>query len=147
MAGSWTSERFPQHEKALLRLVEQHRELEDEPLHLALAYLPAHRDQQHVYLFEVIGSRWESVSPDNDLFEVAFPPSTGFPMEPNEELHLILTNPRELNLALERNWPLASEVVKAIGDEDYEVLFKDEVGEKILDQLRAHLRRQEVVLG
>jgi hypothetical protein len=50
MAGPWTAESFPQFEAAIRRLTEQHRELVDEPLHLAVSYLPAIRDQQHVYL-------------------------------------------------------------------------------------------------
>ena len=46
MAGTWTSERFPQFEPAIRRLTQQHRELEDEPLHLALAYLPRRHGQE-----------------------------------------------------------------------------------------------------
>jgi hypothetical protein len=56
MAGPWTAERFPQFEAAIRRLTDQHRGLVDEPLHLAVSYLPALRDQQHIFLFEVIGS-------------------------------------------------------------------------------------------
>lgn len=58
MAGTWTSERFPQFEPAIRRLTEQHRELEDEPLHLALGYLPRRKGQEvydGIFLFEVIG--------------------------------------------------------------------------------------------
>ena len=51
MAGSWTADRFPQFEAAIRHLTEQHRELVDEPLHLAVSYLPATRDQQHIFLF------------------------------------------------------------------------------------------------
>ena len=54
MAGSWSSERFPQFEQPIRTLTEQHRELKDEPLHLAIAYGPL-RDQQDIFLFEVIG--------------------------------------------------------------------------------------------
>src|SRR5438552_2950735 len=79
MAGSWTSERFPQFEAAIRRLTDQHRELADEPLHLALSYLPAKRDQQHIFLFEVIGGAGESGNPERDLFEVTFAASPGFP--------------------------------------------------------------------
>ena len=54
MAGSWTSEKFPQFEQAVRALTEQHRELEDEPLHLAISYGPL-RDQQDIFLFEKRG--------------------------------------------------------------------------------------------
>jgi hypothetical protein len=147
MTGSWTSERFPQFEEAIRRLTEQHLELEDEPLHLALSYLPAKRNQQHIYLFEVIGTSGESINPEQDLFEATFTTTDGFPMGPNEELHLILTNPRELAFALERSWPLASEVVNAIRDGDFKVLYQDDVGQRVLDELQAEACRQEPVRG
>ena len=147
MAGSWTAYRFPQFEAAIRRLTEQHRELVDEPLHLAVSYLPAMRDQQHIFLFEVIGGPGESINPERDLFEAIFETTPGFPMGPNEQLHLILTNPRELEIALREGWSLASEVVNAIRAGDYEVLYKDKVGERVLDKLEAEARRQENARG
>jgi hypothetical protein len=147
MAGPWTAERFPQFEEAIRRLTEQHRELVDEPLHLAISYLPALRDQQDVFLFEVIDSLWESVNPERDLFEVTFESSAGFPMGPNEQLHLILTNPRELDVALKEGWSLALEVVNAIRAQNFKVLYKDEIGEQVLDKLEAEARRPETARG
>jgi hypothetical protein len=147
MAGPWTAERFPQFEAAIRRLTEQHRELVDEPLHLAVSYLPAIRDQQHIYLFEVIGGPGESISPERDLFEATFETTPGFPMGPNEQLHLILTNPRELEIALREGWSLASEVVDAIRAGDYRVLYKDEVGNRVWDKLEVEARRHEAARG
>lgn len=147
MAGSWIADRFPQFEGAIRRLTEQHRELEDEPLHLAVAYLPATRDQQHIFILEVVGGLGESVNPDRDLFEAVYETSPGFPMGPKEQLHLILTNPRELEVALRDGWSLASEAVNAIRAGDYEVLYKDEVGEQALDRLEAEAHRQEAACG
>jgi hypothetical protein len=146
MAGSWTADRFPQIEAALNRLTEQHRELADEPLHLAISYLPATRDQQHIYLFEVIDGAAETISPERDLFESEFSATPGFPMGPNEQLHLLLTNPRELDVALSESWPLAEEVVGAIRIGDYKVLHADEIGQRVLAILREHAR-QEAVRG
>jgi hypothetical protein len=143
MAGSWTSERFPQFEEAIRRLTEQHRELEDEPLHLALSYRPAQRDQQHIFLFEVIGTPRESINPERDLFEVTFASSEGFPMAENEELHLILTNPLELKVALRDGWPLAVEVVNAIRDQDYKVLYEDAVGKGVFAALQHEANQRE----
>jgi len=147
MTKSWTSDRFPQFEQAIRRLTEQHRELEDEPLHLAVSYLPAERDRQHIFLFEIVGTPGESISSERDLFEATFATTTGFPMGQDEQLHLILTNPRELQIALSQRWPLASELVNAIRDGDYKVLYKDQVGERILAGLEAEARRQEPVRG
>jgi hypothetical protein len=147
MAGSWTADRFPQFEKAIRHLIEQHRELEDEPLRLAITYLPANRDPQHIFLLEVIHAFGESLNPERDLFEVTYEPTPGFPMGPNEQLHLILTNPRELKTALRESWPLAIEVIDAIRAGDYEVLFEDRIGKRLLAMLRAEASRQEATLG
>jgi hypothetical protein len=148
MAGSWTSDRFPQFEQAIRRLTEQHRELVDEPLRLALSYMPgAGRDQQHIYLFEVIDAPWQRIRPEGDLFEVVFGSSDGFPMKANEQLHLILTNPPELRIALKERWGLAIEVVNAIRFRDYEVLFKDDVGQEALALLQAGAGRLEPARG
>ena len=75
MAKKWASERFAQFETAIRRLTEQHRELEDEPLHLALAYLP-HRNGREVargiFLLEVIGGAADRFGQSGDLFEGTF---------------------------------------------------------------------------
>jgi len=146
MAGKWTSDRFPQFEPAIRRLAEQHRELQDEPLHLALSYLPNRRDQQHIFLFEVIGGIGETIAPERDLFETTFESTPGFPMRPNEQLHLILTNPAELDAALRDGWPLATEVVDAIRAGDYKELYQDEVGSEIMNKLE-EAAKQEPVRG
>ncbi len=147
MAGTWSADRFPQFEAAIRRLAEQHRELVDEPLHLAIAYHPALRDQQHIFLFEVVGGPGESINPERDLFEVVYETTPAFPMGPNEQLHLVLTNPQELEVALREGWYLAVEVVNAIQARDYEVVYKDEVWERVLDKLQTAARHQEAACG
>lgn len=77
MAGAWTSERFPRFESALRQLTEQHRQLKDEPLHLAVSYGPE-RDQQDIFLFEIIGGD-RPLSLDHELFETVFTSHSGFP--------------------------------------------------------------------
>jgi len=143
MAGSWTTDRFPKHEIALRHLAEQHRELDDEPLHLALTYLPPNRDPQHIFLFEVIGGG--SNAGERDLFETVYEATPAFPMGPQEKLHLVLASVDELDAALREGWPLASEVVSALRNDDYQVLHEDEVGRQVLSDLRA--AAQEVGRG
>lgn len=147
MAGSWITDRFPSFAEDLRRLVAQHREIEDQPLHLALAYQPAARDPQHIFLFEVIGgTHWEPNS-EGDLFETSFLAASGFPLAPGQELHLILTNERELEVALREHWPLAEEIVAAVRDGDYQVLHLDEVGRRELDRIQASARTPELSRG
>ncbi len=141
MAGSWTSERFPLFEQSIRALTEQHRELEDEPLHLAISYGPF-RDQEDVFLFEVIGGG-KSINPDRDLFETAFESVPGLQTGFDQRLHLVLTNPSELKQALREGWPLAREIVEAVRANNYKVLFHDSVGASVLRLIRAAASRPE----
>src|SRR5947209_48799 len=143
MAGEWTSERFPHFEPAIRRLTEQHGELEDEPLHLALAYLPRRNGRevhQGIFLFEVVGGVPDRFSQSKDLFEVTFDAVPGLPTGFDQTLHLILTTARELVEGLTEGWPLAIEVTDAVRREDYKVLYSDTVGRKVLRQIRAAAR-------
>jgi len=135
MAGEWTSERFPQFEPAIRRLTEQHRELEDEPLHLALAYLPRRLGREvyeSIFLFEVIGGAADRLTQSDNLFEASFDAVPGLPTGFEQTLHLILTTPHELKEALNQAWPLAVEVTDAVRRGDYKVLFKDREGNRVL---------------
>jgi hypothetical protein len=132
MAGTWTATRFPQFEKQIRSLTEQHRELEDEPLHLAISYAPR-RDQQDIFLFEVIGGNGgDCINPDKELFETTFASTAGFPMAAGQQLHLVLTNQRELDVALSEGWPSLREVMDAIQSDEYEELYADQAGSQIL---------------
>lgn len=136
MPGSWIDQHLPHHAEALRRLIEQHRELEDSPLHLAIAYEPSDRERRHIYLFEVIGMSAHGMSWEENLFEVEYLSSEGFPLEGGEALHLILTNRDELGVALRRGWPLALEVVDAVAAGRFDVLAVDPIGDACLNQIR-----------
>jgi hypothetical protein len=141
MAGTWTSDRFPQFEAQIRELTKQHRELEDEPLHLAISYAPR-RDPQDIFLFEVIGGT-DSISPDRELFETAFASTLGFPMDAGQQLHLILTNLHEFEMALDEEWPSVREIVDAIRSGDYKILYDDETGKSILNRIQSEIGRPE----
>jgi hypothetical protein len=142
MAGTWASERFPQFESAIRQLTEQHRQLKDEPLHLALSYGPD-REQQDIFLLEVIGGNGDRLSDDRELFETVFNSTSGFPMSTSQRLHLVLTTPAELETALREGWPSANEIRRAVEWGDYRVLHTDEVGQRLLDQLQPESRPKE----
>jgi len=144
MAGEWTSERFPQFESEIRRLTEQHRELEDEPLHLAIAFQPRPpRDQQDIYLFEIIGG-WGESNPDKELFETTFEPNGRLPSGFNQRLHMILTTPVEIKAAVQEKWKTAEEIIDAVRWDDYKVLHSDTEGEEILDLIKKAARSREV---
>ncbi len=141
MAGTWTSNRFPQFETQLRELTKQHRELEDEPLHLAISYAPQ-RDPHDIFLLEVIGGT-DSISPDKELFETTFASTPGFTMPDGQQLHLILTNLREFEMALDEEWPSVREVVDAIRSGEYQILYDDETCKTILKRIQPEIGRME----
>jgi hypothetical protein len=146
MAGEWTTERFPQFEASIQRLAEKHRELDDEPLHLAMAYQPAgpKRDQQHIYLFEVIGG-WGESNPDRELFETTFDPNSRLHFGFEQQMHLILTTPQEFRTALEERWPSTNEIVVAVRNGDFKILHADAEGDEVLDLIKRVIAGEEGV--
>src|SRR5438876_10570077 len=103
---------------ALLRdLVNQHKQLDDDRLALAIAYTD---DRNHdLFLMEVLEKRgflgqgfiFQGAS-DLRVHEIASTP--GFPLAADQTLHLILTNPVELQHALAANYPLAESFRQAV---------------------------------
>jgi hypothetical protein len=113
------------------KLVKDHQEDKDEPLHLAIYYAPE-RQPQDVFLFEVLGNFGSnSIDPDRELSDVTFGPVAGLPIKPSQRLHLILTNPEECRVAFRENWALAAELREAIRDGKYQVLFRDSTGDDL----------------
>jgi hypothetical protein len=134
MAGTWMIEQFPQFESALREYVEQHRHLTDLPTHLAVAYGNA-RNWRDINLLEVVSGWFEEINPDKELFEIDFLPASGLPMEPDQKLHLILTTPQEISLAVAEHWPSCRDLLNALRRRDYQVLFSDRVGKRVLKEL------------
>ncbi len=131
----WTTSRFPGLEGPLHEMIEQHRELNDEPLLLAMIYDPG-RESPDIFLFELLEHFGQDlIEPDRTLFEATYGTGLGLPLEPSQKLHLVLTHPEELRVALEQDWDTASEVRSAVGRGDYEILFMDEKGERALELL------------
>jgi hypothetical protein len=131
----WTIRRFPGLERQIRELAEQHREFQDEPLHLAIAYQPA-RDPQDIFIFELIGNfGGNEVASDDELFEVTFESTPSFNMQPGQKLHLVFSNPQEFRAALDQRWPKAEEIRDAVRRRNFEVLHSDEIGRKALELL------------
>jgi hypothetical protein len=126
-------------ESQLRALVEQHRQIEDEPLALALAYAPE-GESRNLYLLEVIEKPGHPeagfIADEGDLFEVEFASTEGFPMELHQRLHLILTNPVELPYALEHDWPAARGLRGAVREGRYLELFVAPGHDKLLEEIR-----------
>ena len=121
---------------ALKGVALRHREIEDEPLQLALIYR-ADGDSANLSLFEVHDNFGRNeVDEDRQFFEFGFGPATSLPLADIQKVRLILTNPVELRVALDEGWPSALEVRDAVRRGDFEALFADEVGTALLELLR-----------
>jgi hypothetical protein len=104
---------YPSFESRVRKLVQSHTKIKDEPLLLAVYYAPV-REPQDVFLFEVAENfGGNSIDEDRNFFEVTYGPSQEFPMQDDQQLRLIITNPTELVVAIRENWPLLVEVRKA----------------------------------
>jgi len=129
----WKPEKLSQVQK----LVDAHRLLKEEPLLLAI-YYGSRRAPDDFSILEVIdnfGSN--SVDPDKELFEVTYESSPRFPMREGQQLRLVLTNPRELRVALQEHWALLEEVREAVKQGRAKVLWQDRAGGKFLEAMRA----------
>jgi len=143
----WKTKQLPKFKKQLDSLIKEHRKMEDEPLHLAMVYNPVDKgDAGEIYLLEVIGGHeLHSLSPDPDLYFSTYRSTPDYDIGFKFPLHLILTNEFELQMAIEDSWPRAEEMVAAIKNESFHVLFKDEIGEEILAKLKESKSRKSMV--
>ena len=119
-----TLESLP-YEEQVRELVQEHLELKDDPLLLALQYQPED-DTENVFLLEVIeGFGGNAVDPEKDLFQVSFGAASGFPIKQEQRLYMTLTNPQEIKVAFQENWPLIQRIRDAVKSGHGRFLFKD----------------------
>lgn len=130
-----TDSRFPALADRVKALVEEHRELKDEPLLLAVYYAPE-RQPQDVFLFEIVdGFGNNDVDPDREMFEVTYAATPALPLAADQELHLIITNPTELKVALEQGWELVTELRDAKRDGKAEVIYSGPRGKNLWESI------------
>ncbi|MCX7044154.1 MAG: hypothetical protein NTX50_01540 [Candidatus Sumerlaeota bacterium] len=130
--AKFTENRFPQYAEQIREMAEAHKEFKDEPMHLAICYAPKKKGKD-IYLFEAVQNfGMNEPDPARDLFQVSFPGSEDFPMENGQRLYLTLTNPHECKIACQENWHGMKTIRKAIAEGNYEVLFADKIGKKLM---------------
>src|SRR5438552_18885224 len=105
---------YPDYEEQVKRLVQQHRALRGERLHLAVYLAPPNRPKRDIYLFKVINDFGGGhIDPDKKLFTFAYGSTPGLPLPDGVSLWMILTNPTELDKAIQENWKRVSELRNA----------------------------------
>lgn len=111
--------------------------MKDQPLLLALYYATDH-DPEDIFLFEIAdkfgGNR---ISEDSELMEVTFGAGTGLQIQADQRLHLMVTNPREFDMAVQKRWQGLQKVGQAVRSGRFQTLYAaPEAGENLLNVLR-----------
>ncbi len=132
-----TVTKYPDYKEPVKKLVEQHHKLRDEHLHLAVYFGPPNRPKRDIYLFEVIdGFGGGHIDPDKKLFSFAYGSTPGFPLPAGVSLRMILTNPAELDTAIQGNWKRVGELRNARSAGRAIVLYADTVGKKFWNEIK-----------
>jgi hypothetical protein len=127
-----TAATYPDYKVPVDRLVQQHRKLRGGRLHLAVYLAPPARAKHDIYLFEIIDDFGGGhIDPDKKLFTFAYGSTPGFPLPPDIRLWMILTNPTELENAIQENWKRVGELRKARSAGEAMVIYADAKGKKL----------------
>lgn len=109
-----TVETYPDFKQQVRNLVQQHVKSWKQRLLLAVYFAPVHRKKRDVFLFEVIdGFGGNAVEPKAELFEFTYGSTPALPLPPNSRLHVILSNPVELEEAARDKWKAIRELAIA----------------------------------
>ena len=128
---------YPEYQEQVQELVEQHRERRKDRLHLAVYFGPANRKRSDIYLFEVIedfgGGR---IDPQKKLFAFAYGSTPGLPLPEGVSLWMVLTNPSELDVAIEQNWAGIGDIRKAKNAGRAIVIHADAKGKRLWNKIK-----------
>lgn len=128
---------YPDYLDAVKKLVNQHRALRGEHLHLAVYYAPPNRPKRDIYLFEVSdGFGGGRIDPDKKLFAFAYGSTPGLPLPKGVNLRMVLTNPIEMDQAIAEDWKRVQELCNAKAAGHATLLHADAAGKKFWKQLR-----------
>lgn len=128
---------YPDYLEKVKQLVDQHLELVEEPLLLAIYYAPD-RAENDVFLFEVLDNfNGSSIEYDGDLLEVLYGSTRHFELHHRDAmLHVVLTSPEELHRAAEKNTPRFVEVKQALAQQRAQVVYVDPKGGDLMPVFR-----------
>ena len=137
-------EDFGQAELIRDMVVNDHTQLDEERLLLAI-YFSSRDVPEEECLFEVLQNfGYDEVSEDHRLFQIQFGRTANFPLPEGDRLRLFLTNPVELRQALREDWPEVQDLRQAIarGREGFELLYRragDHTADELLQSLKMPL--------
>jgi hypothetical protein len=118
----------PYHEE-VRQYVEQHTHFDDEPLVLALRYIPNGADDK-VYVLEVAENVGLNVpDPDKEICGADYATHWVANGKNGQWVHLAITNPIELKAAVAERWPDIELITEAIRAGRFEVVYQREDAE------------------
>ena len=130
-------EKYPDYEQSVRKLVDQHKTLRNGHLHLAVYLAPPKRPKRDIYLFEVIDDfGGGQIDPAKKLFTFAYGSTPGFPLPESVRLWMILTNPVELDTAIDQKWKRVGEIRNAQQKGKAIVVYADTKGKKFWDKIK-----------
>jgi hypothetical protein len=128
-ASTPSAQSDPVHD-ALMKLVDAHKKLKAEPLHLAVHF--QRPKNKHVNLFEILGGFGrDEPSADKKFFEIAFASTRSFELPAGKELRLLLTSPAEFERAMAANWASLKILRDSKKAGTATVLYEDKTGKKL----------------
>lgn len=128
---------YPDYKDQVKKLVQQHHALRGERLHLAVYLAPPKRPKRDICLFEVIDDFGnEQIDPEKKLFTFAYGTTPGFPLPEGVRLWMMLTNPAELEKAIEENWKRVGELRAARTAGKAIVLHADAKGRRFWNKIK-----------
>jgi hypothetical protein len=128
---------YPEYRNQVNGLVDQHRELVEEPVLLAIYYAPdpdaSDRKPDDVFLFEVLDNfDGSSIAYEGDLLEVVYEGTPHFVMHSRDSLlHIILASPEELNEAAKRNTRRFQEIKRALAERRAQIIYSTPQGDEL----------------
>jgi hypothetical protein len=123
---------YPEYKTPVRELVDQHRKLKHERLHLAVYFATPRRGKRDVFLFEIIdGFGGDTIDPEGKLFEFGYGSTPGFPVPEGAALRMLLTNPAEFHHAVAHDWKAVRELRAAREAGQTIVMYKDSIGKRL----------------
>ena len=128
---------YPEYEAQVRDLVDQHRKLKNEYLHLAVYFAPPRRGKRDIFLFEVIENfGGNAIDPNEKLFEFGYGSTPGFRLPAGASLRMVLTNPAEFHHAIQHNWKGVQELRAAQEADHAIVIYADKIGKQLWATLK-----------
>lgn len=129
--------KYPNYLDQVRDLVEQHRELAEEPLLLAIYYAPD-REPEDVFLIEVLDNfRGSALEASGDILEVLYGQTELFVLEQKSAmLHILLSNPDEFRNAVAHATSRIKELIEAFGNGTAQIIYDSGKCNKIVEVIQ-----------